>query len=252
MNPRRVPASVPAIEIADDLDGSRVRGPDGEIDSAAAVDHAGVGAQTFVKFEVFPFADQVTIEIAQDRRGRVWIVHNRDVTAFVRHFDRVDGIFRFFKAAGHGGRRSGSRCRSEAQPAVRVEPPTFDRCQTFENAGGMDPSHRQSQPPPPIQHPGRRGLGKITADRHRGLATIIDRVRAEQLGRVRERPVDQAADGGKRKLAVHSYGRLDETNDPVCGRWVQRIMSASDPPRGNALVWGDGTTPPLGRLLTNA
>ena len=71
--PHRVPAAVPVVEVADHADPLRVRGPDGEVDAAEALVRPDVGAQPLVIAVVRPFAEQVQVEVGQDRAELVGI-----------------------------------------------------------------------------------------------------------------------------------------------------------------------------------
>ena len=71
--PHRVPAAVPVVEVADDADPHGVRGPDGEVDAAEALVVAEVGPQAFEVAVVRPFAQQVKVEVGQDRSELVGV-----------------------------------------------------------------------------------------------------------------------------------------------------------------------------------
>jgi hypothetical protein len=76
-----VAASVPKIEVADHADALRVRREHHKGHSRNTVELAGVCAKFVVEPEVIALAQQVQIEIRQDRRKAIRIVHlNNRVT----------------------------------------------------------------------------------------------------------------------------------------------------------------------------
>ena len=62
-----MPAAVPVIEIADDADSLRIRCPDGEVHAAKALVRSNMGTEPLIIAVVRPFAEQVQVEIGEDR-----------------------------------------------------------------------------------------------------------------------------------------------------------------------------------------
>ncbi len=69
-----MPAAIPEIEVADDADPPRVGGMDSEADAGHAIDGHTMGAELLVEIEVSTFAEQMQIEIRQDRRKAIGVV----------------------------------------------------------------------------------------------------------------------------------------------------------------------------------
>jgi hypothetical protein len=63
--------AVPEIEVADDADATGVGRPDGKADAGDAVEFADVSAELQVFLVVSAFADEMKIEIGEQRRERV-------------------------------------------------------------------------------------------------------------------------------------------------------------------------------------
>ena len=73
--PHRVAAAVPAIEVADHRDASRVRRPDGEVHARGAGMLDRVGAQPLPQPAMGALADEIVVHLAQDRREAIGVVH---------------------------------------------------------------------------------------------------------------------------------------------------------------------------------
>ena len=65
----RVAGGVPAVEVADDGDGGRVGGPDGEVGALAAVDGEGVGAELVPEPEVAALLEEVDVPFREEARA---------------------------------------------------------------------------------------------------------------------------------------------------------------------------------------
>ena len=89
MLPHRVPAAVPAIEVADDAHARGVRRPDGKIDAVDAVDRPQVGAQAVVALPVPPFVEQVHVVLGQQVRKGVRIVNRGFHSYLVCHTQHI-------------------------------------------------------------------------------------------------------------------------------------------------------------------
>src|SRR5262245_60357237 len=66
--------AIPKIEIADHAHPLRRRRKDGEGHAFHAIEHDGMGAELVVEMQMRPFAEQVEIEIGQDRWETVGIL----------------------------------------------------------------------------------------------------------------------------------------------------------------------------------
>ena len=75
--PHLMDSAVPVVEAADQAHASGVRRPDGEMDARGPVHGAEVGAELLVCPVVLPFADQVQVEVGEDRRESVRILNLR-------------------------------------------------------------------------------------------------------------------------------------------------------------------------------
>src|SRR5210317_321309 len=71
-----MPATVPAVEIADDADAGGVGCPDCETGAMNATDDRGVSAEFAVNILVRAFAQKIKIEFAQRRRESVGVLDN--------------------------------------------------------------------------------------------------------------------------------------------------------------------------------
>ena len=69
-HPHGVAAAVPVVEVADDADAPRVRREHREGDAGDALEHHRVRAELVVELEVRAFAQQIEVELRQDRRKR--------------------------------------------------------------------------------------------------------------------------------------------------------------------------------------
>ena len=68
-----VAPSVPEIEVADDADALRIRRPHHESHALDAVQHQGMGAELVVEAQVIAFAEEIQVEIGQNRREAVGV-----------------------------------------------------------------------------------------------------------------------------------------------------------------------------------
>ncbi len=75
-------AAIPAIEIADHAHTRCVRSPNGEIHPLDAFDGPLMRAQTFVRFPMAAFAEEIQIVIGHHGRKRIGVVH-RDQLSLV-------------------------------------------------------------------------------------------------------------------------------------------------------------------------
>src|SRR6185369_13610803 len=80
----RMPPPVPEIEIADDADALCVRRQYHEGDAIDAVQRHRVRAELVVDSLMGAFAEQMEIEVAQDRRKAVGVVQLDDIVAEAR------------------------------------------------------------------------------------------------------------------------------------------------------------------------
>ena len=69
----RVVPAIPAVEVADDADPPRGGGPDGETDAGTSVHAPQMGAELVIYVQVGALAEQVEVEVAQQRREGVRI-----------------------------------------------------------------------------------------------------------------------------------------------------------------------------------
>src|SRR5215472_8171742 len=66
-------SSIPAVEVADDARAFRVRRPRRERDPVDAVDRRHLRAEDAIRLAQFPFAEEMKIEVGDDRAEEVWI-----------------------------------------------------------------------------------------------------------------------------------------------------------------------------------
>ena len=83
-HPHGVAAAVPEIEVADHADALRSRREDREGDALDAVEHHRMGAELVVEAQMRAFAEQVQIEIGQDRRKAVGVLDSTVVAERAR------------------------------------------------------------------------------------------------------------------------------------------------------------------------
>src|SRR5215471_20293523 len=72
-------ATIPAVEIADDADAPRRRGPNGEVDTDDPVNGFDVRAKLFVRVVMAAFGHEMKIEVAEEIRER------KGIEEFERH-----------------------------------------------------------------------------------------------------------------------------------------------------------------------
>ena len=146
-HPHGVPPAVPEIEIADHADAPGVRRKHHEGDARYPVEYARVRADLVVKMHVGAFAEQIKVEIGQDRRKAIWVFQLHDLGAETRaHMIAV---------------------QSRAQPAR-------------EQAGLVD-ARKRAFMSPLVDHRNVRGSGQEDADHRIAVlamqAEIMERVR---------------------------------------------------------------------------
>jgi len=100
----RVDAAVPVIHIANDADATRGRRPDGEARSGNAGDRVEVRAKFLVGVVVAALADEVEVEVRQEKRKRVWV---EDFEAFAIMSAPLDFVAAGFGCGGLVGRPNG-------------------------------------------------------------------------------------------------------------------------------------------------
>src|SRR5690606_32652103 len=73
VQPHRVAATVPVVEVAHYAHPLGVRGPDGESDAGGAIDGEGMGTQLPVELNIGALSQQVQVQLTEGGRERVRI-----------------------------------------------------------------------------------------------------------------------------------------------------------------------------------
>jgi len=77
-----VDSPVPVVEVADNADAARTRGPNGKVDPGNTVDGSQVGPQFFVGVVMAALAHQIKVEFRQEERKRIRIAVFGQLTVF--------------------------------------------------------------------------------------------------------------------------------------------------------------------------
>ena len=191
--PHRVAPPVPAVEVPDDADPLGVGRPHREQDPVDPAHRARVRAEHRVGAKQRPFAEEVQVEVAQDRPERVGI----------------DDLARAPVLSG------------QDQPvAEQLRSPGEER---LEESVRVDPLHRLQGPAGEIAHVGARRLRQEGAHGHGRSAPDLDRVRAEDVERVVVGPGQDARQvflrGGRgHRTIIHTSERVRRRVDSGFGR----------------------------------
>ena len=99
-------AAVPVVEIADDAHAAGVRRPDGEVRAPHAIDFAELRAELLVAAEQLPFAEQVQVEIGEQRGKGIRIVQRFHLPLMVGDAKLIGGrgwrsLTIFAESSGH-------------------------------------------------------------------------------------------------------------------------------------------------------
>ena len=98
MQPHRMDALIPTVEITDDADSPRIGRPDREGDARDTLHRAQMCAEPLIEIEVAAFANQVEIEVAEERGQRVGIDHALNAPIFPLDIELI-ALVRFPLAA---------------------------------------------------------------------------------------------------------------------------------------------------------
>ncbi len=162
----RVQAPVPRVEVADDADRARRRGPDGERHALDAVDLEHVRAELLVELLVAPLAGQVEVDLPQRGQERVRVAHRERPALAVLDVELV------------AQRQSRARHRA-LEDAAGVAQLELDRVAALGSGDDLG------------------GVGPVGADHH---AAVLG-MRAEQPVRLGEVAVDDGLD-----VCLHTHG----------------------------------------------
>ena len=77
-------ATIPMIEVADNLNTLRIGSPDGEINARVAVDLTNMRAELLVNLPMLARIEEVTVKVADQAWYSVWILHFNCLSARIR------------------------------------------------------------------------------------------------------------------------------------------------------------------------
>ena len=188
-HPGDVGATVPGIEVADDLDAPRVGGPNREVHAVDAVDGRRVGPEQVVQLVMVALSEQEAIGFAESGRDGVGVDRLADVAGGVSGFQAVT-------------RRGGGVGRTDVGPVIMpvVATDVVPGCRRrpianrLEHPARVDLPHRSSDTTLPVDDRDRRRPGLIASHRGGRSTAVVDRVGAQQGGGIRMVAVDQTAD----------------------------------------------------------